>query len=1764
MACVLLVLGSHLTLRAQVTEMVMDLSPGSSSSPINYLTPYDGTLYLQADNITASSPGSELYRATQDSLQLAADIFPNSGNSEPRYITVWGSQLYMAAYDQTGGDEVWRFDGTTATQLADIFPGNFASPAFFTVWNDQLFFTASEAIGGIELWMSSDSATSTQVADINPGIASSSITELLALDTMLVFSANDGTNGEELWMYNGTTTAMLADINPAGSSQPRDLTWYNGALYFVATDGTNGRELWKWDGTSASLVADLNPGSGNSGTDHLIVYNNALYFKAYTPSTGIEPMKYDGTTVSVVKDINPGTGFSNSGEMVIYNNALYYQADNPTNGKELWCTQDTTTTLVADTYTGGSDFSPELLTVFDGILYMKGTTADGAELWQYNGTALSQVADINPAGSSSPAKLTATEHFLYFTADDGTHGRELWRFGCGPTTETVTMHACDSMMSPSGNTMWYTSGTYVDSLVNADGCDSILTVNLTVGQLSRDTITVMNCGSYIGPAGNTQYNVSGVFNELQLVPNASGCDSIITIFLTINQDKAVTLNPTVCGEYIAPWGDTLSSSGIYVHTEPTAAGCDSVTTVNLSLVSIADAAVTANTATLCTNDSTSIQVMASEPGINYMLRNNSNDSVLGAAVAGTGGTIAFPTGPLTATASYNVYASTAAQSDSLGIDFDGINDRIQLASAGIEGAGTSGFTIMGWIKTPATGTRRSIMTIGDSTGAPGAGAWFFVNASNKLAFDFSSIAGTASSAVVADNSWHHVAATYNGSVIRLYIDGVADGASAKAGNIGTGGVFLGSPYSHGSNFWFFQGAMDNVSYWNTVLSASDIQGNQSTCFNGTETGLVAYYAMDDQNGTIQSIPGNNNPGVLYDMDVSTDYAAGAPTACFGCTMELSQVVTVNVQSADTSSQTLTLCAGDSIVIGSTFHSSTGTYMDTLTNQFGCDSVVTTNLTVDALITGSQTLSECDGFSITVGGNTYTSTGVYTDTLTAGNGCDSVVTTNLTVAAPITGSQTLVECPGFTITVGGNVYDTTGVYTDTLMAGNGCDSVVTTNLTVHPVNTVTQNVGLCAGDSITVGTNTYSTAGNYTDTLMASTGCDSIVTTNLSIDTLLQSAQTLVECFGFSLTVGSNTYDSTGVYMDTLIATNGCDSIVTTDLTVMPLNSQSQTLSECAGFSIAVGGNTYDSTGTYIDTLMAANGCDSVVTTNLTILSPITASQTFSECVGFSITVGGNTYDSTDTYIDTLMAANGCDSVVTTNLTILSPTAFSQTFNQCVGFSVTVGGNTYDSTGTYIDTLMASNGCDSVVTTNLTIVSQLATSQTFSECAGFSVTVGTNTYDSTGIYMDTLLASSGCDSVVTTNLTILLPAATNQTFNECAGFSITVGSNVYDSTGVYIDTLIAANGCDSVVTTNLTVSTTLASTQTLSECNGFSITVGSNTYSSTGIYTDTLLASAGCDSVVTTDLTIVSPVAITQTLNECDGFSITVGNNTYDSTGIYTDTLVASSGCDSIVTTDLTIGSPVAITQTLSECDGFSITVGSSTYNSTGIYQDTLIASTGCDSVVTTDLTVAAPISSSQDFNECSDFTITVGGNTYSATGTYTDVLTAASGCDSTVTTNLTIEEVDIAVTAGGDSLVAAATGATFQWLDCDNNFAPLAGETNAFFTATQNGNYAVEVSTAQCSDTSACFAITGVGTEQLVRTPALLVYPNPARNVVSLANLESDARVQMHSTTGQRVYAGTAQAGTTHQIILSHLPAGVYFITVQDQTTRHQLRVIKQ
>ena len=730
------------------------------------------------------------------------------------------------------------------------------------------------------------------------------------------------------------------------------------------------------------------------------------------------------------------------------------------------------------------------------------------------------------------------------------------------------------------------------------------------------------------------------------------------------------------------------------------------------------------------------------------------------------------------------------------------------------------------------------------------------------------------------------------------------------------------------------------------------------------------------------------------------------TAVNGCDSTVNTILSVMpVYNIDVP---VSICEGESITVGGVVQTTDGTYSETFTSVNGCDSVVNTILTVLPTFSTDVPVTICDGESITVGGVVQTTSGTYSETLTSVNGCDSIVNTILTVLPTFTTDVPVSICEGESITIGGVVQTTAGTYSETLTAVNGCDSVVNTILTVLPTYEIDLPVSICEGESITVDGVVQTTDGTYSETFTAVNGCDSTVNTILSVMPVYNIDVPVSICEGESITVGGVVQTTDGTYSETFTSVNGCDSVVNTILTVLPTFSTDVPVTICDGESITVGGVVQTTSGTYSETLTSVNGCDSIVNTILTVLPTFTTDVPVSICDGESITIGGVVQTTAGTYSETLTAVNGCDSVVNTILTVLPTYEIDVPASICEGESITVDGVAQTTNGTYSETFTAVNGCDSTVNTILTVMPVYNINMPVSICEGESITVGGVVQTTDGTYSETFTSVNGCDSVVNTILTVLPTFSTDVPITICDGESITVGGVVQTTSGTYSETLTSVNGCDSVVNTILTVLPTFTTDVPVSICDGESITIGGVVQTTTGTYSETLTAVNGCDSVVNTILTVLPTYEIDVPVSICEGESITVGGVVQTTDGTYSETFTAVNGCDSTVNTILSVMPVYNIDMPVSICEGESITVGGVVQTTDGTYSETFTSVNGCDSVVNTILTVLPTFSTDVPITICDGESITVGGVVQTTSGTYSETLTSVNGCDSVVNTILTV------------------------------------------------------------------------------------------------------------------------------------------------------------
>ena len=193
----------------------------------------------------------------------------------------------------------------------------------------------------------------------------------------------------------------------------------------------------------------------------------------------------------------------------------------------------------------------------------------------------------------------------------------------------------------------------------------------------------------------------------------------------------------------------------------------------------------------------------------------------------------------------------------------------------------------------------------------------------------------------------------------------------------------------------------------------------------------------------------------------------------------------------------------------------------------------------------------------------------------------------------------------------------------------------------------------------------------------------------------------------------------------------------------------------------------------------------------------------------------------------------------------------------------------------------------------------------------------------------------------------------------------------------------------------------------------------------------------------------------------------------------------------------------------------------------------------------------------------------IDGLTYTAdnnSATFNIVGGAANGCDSLVTLDLTINSVsDISTTTSVATISANNTAATYQWLNCSNGYSIINGATGSSYTATGNGNYAVQLTENGCVDTTACTSIDFTEISDAVFGSQISVYPNPTNGnfSIDLGKNYLSVKTTITDLTGRVIQASEFNNANILNLELTE-PAGIYLLILDAAENRKVIRLVKQ
>lgn len=346
------------------------------------------------------------------------------------------------------------------------------------------------------------------------------------------------------------------------------------------------------------------------------------------------------------------------------------------------------------------------------------------------------------------------------------------------------------------------------------------------------------------------------------------------------------------------------------------------------------------------------------------------------------------------------------------------------------------------------------------------------------------------------------------------------------------------------------------------------------------------------------------------------------------------------------------------------------------------------------------------------------------------------------------------------------------------------------------------------------------------------------------------------------------------------------------------------------------------------------------------------------------------------------------------------------------------------------------------------------------------------------------------------------------------------------------------------------------------CEGKPATDG-NSYAQSGNYTTSFVALDGCDSLVQTQINVLSNSTNSFLIFACESYTAPDGQ-LYTTSGVKTAMLTNAKGCDSIISINLFIDPPLLGERTIISCGAFTAPDGQ-VFASSGTYDYHKTNATGCDSLITLHLTVNEAKFSDLTVSACKNY-VAPDGAIYSASGDYAAIIQSVGGCDSTISIHLTIDpgfEADF--TVSGNELVAIPVGLDYQWFICSGAQAGIiSGANQDTYTIVESNEYGLIADNGVCQDTSACQFVNLVGIQELAVAGEIFVFPNPVQDKITITSEKTLKELRLYNLQGQQIGQWNLEGKKEIEMSCEHWNAGVYFMLVENRNGQQVFRLVKE
>mgnify|MGYP004503779105 CR=1 FL=1 len=671
-----------------------------------------------------------------------------------------------------------------------------------------------------------------------------------------------------------------------------------------------------------------------------------------------------------------------------------------------------------------------------------------------------------------------------------------------------------------------------------------------------------------------------------------------------------------------------------------------------------------------------------------------------------------------------------------------------------------------------------------------------------------------------------------------------------------------------------------------------------------------------------------------------------------CSHSISQQVTVRgTNDPHTGYLHSTICENSFYRFDGKNLSKTGTYTQHTQTPYGCDSTTILYLTANPVMEHIDTLYLCKNETFSFQGQTITHAGTYYAKYQNTFGCDSIYKLIVREVPIYYHEESATICDNEIYNFNGRLLQQSGVYIDSAQSIYGCDSVIKLTLQVYPTYLFDTYVETCHDDTFTFRNRIIEHPGIFYDSLLTHHGCDSIYRLIYNKTPIFQFDAEATIFQGETYFFQGKQFADSGLHVITYRTTSGCDSVYRLKLHVLPRYFFKETASICDTAPYQWRNHYFYETGMYYDSLRTIGGHDSIYMLDLTVNKSYLIPLYIETCEGQSFDFRGKTITQPGVYYDSLYTHQGCDSVFKLIYNVVPTYHFYDTAYFCLNSTYNFRGKLLTNPGIYYDTLKTISGCDSIFELRLFSYNSFLEIDSAIVCENEPYLWRGRQLSTHGIYADTFQTANGCDSVFMLKLKTIPTYFNNRYISLCPNETFSIRGQQLSAPAIYYDTIVSSIGCDSIIRYIISNNPDYIQEQTITICPSDTYNFRGRMVSKQGTYVDTLHTNVGCDSIFRLILKHhpLYEFKMTDTVY-CTNLPYIWRGKEYDASGVYYDSLVATTGCDSVYILKLTVYNSYTFTTIDSICDIHPYLFRGKIYTSTGIYYDSLTTIAGCDSI----------------------------------------------------------------------------------------------------------------------------------------------------------------------------------------------------------------------